>query len=335
MYVKIGMRRLSAIGIVVLLSGMLLSGMAPSRSPAEESAPEPERRAIAFLAREVAAWPAENKCFSCHNNGDAARALYAAIKERLDVPADRLRETTAWLSRPGEWRKADIPAEFRDDRLSAIQFGAALVSATEAGELKSRPSLAAAADLVAAVQDADGSWQVDASGQAGSPVTYGAALATWSARRTLLAAGEPRFVAAIAKADAWLRRHEAQNTPDAAAGLLALSGAKDDLAVMRRKQCLTFLLQAQTDRGGWGPYRTSPPEVFDAALALLALSALPRTAESEAAMARGRKYLIAEQLDDGSWTETTRPSGARSYAQRLSTTGWATLALLATRQKSQ
>jgi squalene cyclase len=114
-----------------------------------------------------------------------------------------------------------------------------------------------------------------------------------------------------------------------------LSGAKDDLAAMRRKQCLDYLSQAQTDRGGWGPYRTSPPEVFDTALALLALSALPRTAESEAAVARGRKYLIAEQLDDGSWTETTRPSGARSYAQRLSTTGWATLALLATRQKSQ
>ena len=331
MYVKIGMRRLSTIGAAVLLG----SGIAPSPSRAAEPAPDPERRAIAFLAREVAAWPAANKCFSCHNNGDAARALYAAIKERLDVPADHVRETTAWLSRAGEWRKADIPAEFRDDRLSAIQFGAALVSATEAGELKSRQSLAVAADLIAAEQDADGSWHVDASGQAGSPVTYGAALATWSARRTLLESGESRFAAAIAKADAWLRRHEAQNTPDAAAGLLALTGAKDELAVMRRKQCLAYLSQAQTDRGGWGPYRTSPPEVFDTALALLALSALPRTAESEATVARGRKYLIAEQLDDGSWAETTRPSGARSYAQRLSTAGWATLALLATRRKDK
>ena len=46
----------------------------------------------------------------------------------------------------------------------------------------------------------------------------------------------------------------------------------------------------------------------------------------------GRAYLLATQQEDGSWTETTRPAGATSYAQRISTTGWATLALLATRK---
>jgi hypothetical protein len=45
---------------------------------------------------------------------------------------------------------------------------------------------------------------------------------------------------------------------------------------------------------------------------------------------RGRRYLLKMQDDDGLWTETTRPSGAESYAQRLSTSGWATLALLLT-----
>ena len=34
------------------------------------------------------------------------------------------------------------------------------------------------------------------------------------------------------------------------------------------------------------------------------------------------------QEADGSWPETTRPPGADSYAQRISTTGWALLALL-------
>ena len=28
---------------------------------------------------------------------------------------------------------------------------------------------------------------------------------------------------------------------------------------------------------------------------------------------RGRKYLIAEQQEDGSWKETTRPAGGVSY----------------------
>ncbi len=47
-------------------------------------------------------------------------------------------------------------------------------------------------------------------------------------------------------------------------------------------------------------------------------------------MKRGRHYLQLEQLEDGSWVETTRPAGQQSYAQYISTTGWVTLALLAT-----
>ena len=45
------------------------------------------------------------------------------------------------------------------------------------------------------------------------------------------------------------------------------------------------------------------------------------------AIAQGRRYLLAAQLEDGSWQETTRPAGQASYAQRISTTGWALLAL--------
>ncbi len=40
---------------------------------AEPGQPSPEARAVAFLAREVPRWSRENHCYSCHNNGDAAR----------------------------------------------------------------------------------------------------------------------------------------------------------------------------------------------------------------------------------------------------------------------
>ena len=79
-----------------------------------------------------------------------------------------------------------------------------------------------------------------------------------------------------------------------------------------------------------GPYVTSPPEVFDTALALLGLAAhCDRRARREM-IRRGREFLVGAQQPDGSWPETTRPPGADSYAQRISTTGWALLALLAT-----
>ena len=94
-----------------------------------------------------------------------------------------------------------------------------------------------------------------------------------------------------------------------------------------------MLRKAQAKDGGWGPYVNSPPENFDTALVVLALARWGPQEEIKAMRQRGRDYLIAAQQKDGSWQETTRPTGAVSYAQRLSTTGWATLALLATRSK--
>ena len=60
-----------------------------------------EYRALAYLAREVPRWARENKCYSCHNNGDAARALYKAVRLGEPVPREALQDTSRWLRRPG------------------------------------------------------------------------------------------------------------------------------------------------------------------------------------------------------------------------------------------
>ena len=49
-----------------------------------------EARAIAYLSRRSAAWRREHPCYSCHNNGDAARALVAALGRAPEV-RDRTR----------------------------------------------------------------------------------------------------------------------------------------------------------------------------------------------------------------------------------------------------
>ena len=90
----------------------------------------------------------------------------------------------------------------------------------------------------------------------------------------------------------------------------------------------SLMREGQAADGGWGPFVTSQPEVFDTALVVLALS---HAREMPEAVRRGRAYLLERQQDDGSWVETTRPSGGESYAQRISTTAWALLALLAPR----
>src|SRR5262249_7335790 len=139
-----------------------------------------------------------------------------------------------------------------------------------------------------------------------------------------------RFRTQIARADRWLRSKEVHNVFDAAAILLGLNGAMDDAAHAQRRRCLALIRKGQSVEGGWGPYVKAPPEPFDTAVVLLALAPLSGREDIDQMRSRGRAFLVSSQEDDGGWPATTRPPGTESYAERLSTTGWATLALLAT-----
>lgn len=289
-------------------------------------AESPEQKAIAFLSREVPRWSRENRCFSCHNNGDAAQALFEATRSGFDVPRDAMSDTLSWLSRPAAWDDNRGDAGFDDVTLARIQFATALSRAIDAGLLVEPEALSRAADLVRSDQAQDGSWKLDESASIGSPATYGRVLATATARRILAIVGGEANAAAVARSDRWLLSVDVKTVLDAAAVVLGLEGKTDAEALKKKRLCLDVIVKGEVPSGGWGPYVVSAPEPFDTALVLLAL-------EAEGAhdmTARGRTFLLESQLDDGSWPETTRPAGQQSYAQYISTTGWALRALLAT-----
>ena len=312
------------------MSSLFLASVVAALGAGPPAEAGPEGRALAYLAREVPRWPAENRCFSCHNNGDAARALYAAKRLSRPVPAEALADTTRWLARPERWDHNGGDGPATDKGVARIQFAAALAEAVDAGLLEDRRPLTQAADLVAERQETDGSWTVGAPGSTGSAVTYGTCLATAVARRTLQRADPQRFQAAVARADRWLRGMRVATVLDAAGVLLGLEGADDPDARAQRRTCLALIRKGQGEDGGWGPYVTSPSEPFDTAVVLLALVPLKEEVDCRTLLRRGRDYLLSAQRPDGSWPETTRPAGGESYAQRLSTAGWATRALLAT-----
>jgi hypothetical protein len=311
-----------------LMLGFALAGTGPG--PDAQSA-TPESRAVAYLAREVPRWSRGNHCYSCHNNGDAARALYTAARAGIPVPAGAMADTTAWLGRPASWDHNGGDGPFSDKHLARVVFTATLATAVQTEAIGDRGVLLRAAERLALDQAGDGSWPLEGEDSLGSPAAYSRPLATYLARASLAATDPVRFRAAIARADGWLSNRKMVTITDAAVGLLATAGIDAPAAAARRRAALELLRRAQAGDGGWGPYRASAPEPFDTAMALLGLARSAPSDEVRRMIVRGREYLIAQQQRDGGWIETTRPPGGESYAQRISTSGWATLALLATR----
>jgi hypothetical protein len=285
----------------------------------------------------VPRWRREHACYSCHNNGDAVRALVAASSRGHDVRA-AIDDSLRWLSVPSRWNSnAGGEGGGDDKRLARIQFATAAVKAADAS-LVPADAVAKAAAIVAADQHADGGWRLDSSDSLGSPATYGTALATAFARRVLVRAKSAEYTRAIERADGWLRTVKPSNTPDASAILFGMGTATDEPGRTLRASALEFLKRGQAPEGGWGPYSTVAAQPFDTAVAILALSEVDGDArpaftreELRRAIERGRAYLARQQERDGSWVETTRPSGQESYAQRISTSAWALLALFETR----
>ncbi len=336
-------RSLRQIGAVLVTAAIAAAWaqQAPGGPPSRQRL-SPEERAVAYLARETPRWFRENRCYSCHNNGDGARALYVAAARGYRLPAAALADTTAWLKRPGEWDHNRGDPAFSDKKLARIQFAASLAAAFEAGLVRGRRGVVEAAQSLLRYQESDGSWQVDAAADLGSPVTYGSFVASWLVREVLTLAANKSDASglreAITRLDRWFLNSKAAAVPDLAAMALALCENNEPTAREKRLQAVMQILRSQGSEGGWGPYAGAPAEAFDTSLALLALTAANDRGndalnETAAKVVRGRAYLFRTQLLSGGWPETTRPPGGRSYAQHISTSAWTTLALIKTSSK--
>ena len=249
------------------------------------------REAVAYLEAEVPRWKPENKCYSCHNNGDGARALFLA--KRTDSAA--VQDTLRFLRTPSEW-----PADLAP--LALVQYTSALAAA---GDTASSEAFRAGVKRIAAAQKSDGHWEMDAEASAGSPVTYGPVLGTVLARDLLAKGGIDS-----ARATEWLAQRKVEHPMDIAALVIGL----------RRMSDIERLIAMQGKDGSW-----NGGEAFDTALAVIALQK-----DAPDAAARGRAWLLKNQLQPGGWPGTTRPAGGQSYAQHISTTAWALQALLVT-----
>ncbi|MQA31168.1 MAG: hypothetical protein GEU82_15260 [Luteitalea sp.] len=320
--------------LVAAMPVVALAAFIPAQSqPAVHAA---EVRAVAYLSTEVPRWRREHSCYSCHNNGDATRALVAASARGYAV-GHAIDDTTAWLAMPERWDSNPERGGSEDLPLARIQFASALASMVAVGRA-TPDALDRAGALLLVHQTDDGSWRLSESQVLGGATFYGTSLATAMARRILARVKDDVVQRPLAKAGAWLRTTNPATVLDASSVLLGLELDVDSAAVAQRQKALDVVTRGRGPDGGWGPYITSQSEPFDTALAVLALvnvrnvsalSAVPYSdRDLDEAIGRARDYLVGAQNQDGSWPETTRPPNGESYAQRISTTAWSLLALL-------
>lgn len=326
------MRTTSFLAAVLALAGAMGAATATTQPSSSDSVAS---KAVTFLVTEVPRWQQERSCFSCHNNGDGARALLLARTRGHEIGTS-LDSTLAFLDKPEEWDKNKTRQGDADKPLARLQFAAALAAAG-ATDLHPSEALVKAADLIDDDQQPDGSWPVGPADQPGTAVTWGSPLATAMARSTLIAAGREPDHFSVAQIDRYLRTVTVTNVLDAAAVVLGLGVEMDVMATTQRSRSLDLLRATQAENGGWPPAAGGTPRAFETAVAVLALEQLRRDArlaraafgeeDLRRALERGRGYLTATQQADGSWPEAATP-GRDSYAERISTTAWALLAML-------
>lgn len=253
--------------------------------------------AIAYLEEEVPKWKRDNKCYSCHNNGDGARALFTAIRLNAGARRDPVEDTVQGLLKPESWEPKT---------LAAVQFGASLLAAERAGMMKDGAMIRRVAEMLVKAQSADGHWQVEEEKVTGAPATYGPEVGTALALEVVERAGMRE---SAGRARAWLQSRRVESSL-AAAGVL--------MAGVRRGDAIESLARQQLPNGSW------VNEPFDTAAAVIALV---RAGAEPERVKRGRAWLLDHQ-SGGGWPSTTRPPGGDSYAQHISTTAWSVLALL-------
>ena len=219
----------------------------------------------------------------------------------------------------------------------AIQFAHATTAAFAAALVPKAAVDSAAAAIVAADQQPDGSWGSILPTASARPPRMGR-LATAFARRPLAASRLPAFDERIARAERWLGRAEVSNVPDAGAILMAFTDLPSRAARQLARGAGPVEEGAGTRRR-LGPH-TSPAEPFDTAIATLALHGLTRWGvtggadlHKDFADRRDREWPVPDPTAVGGWDleRDDETPGQTSYAQRVSTTAWVLLALLETR----
>lgn len=275
------------------------------------------------------------RCFTCHNQGLPILALTTAktrgfkideeeLSKQIKFTADFLEKNrTNYLVGKGQGGQTDTA-------------GYALL-ALESGGWKPDATTTAVTEYLLQWQNDLIHWR---SQSRRPPTEQSLFTSTYVASRGLITFGTTeqyeRIVNRMNGVRAWLLKTPAQDNEDRVFRLHALRIA--DVAETEIHKAMQELLSTQQTDGGWEQIAEMKTDAYATATALVALHQAGRLATTDPAYQKGLRYLLDQQLPDGSWRVTSRSKPIQSYFESgyphganqfisSSAAGWATIAI--------
>jgi N-acyl-D-amino-acid deacylase len=277
------------------------------------------------------------QCFTCHNQALPVLALTTAHTRGFAIDWEHLQEqikfTAAFLE-----KNRTFYLEGRGQGGAADTAGYALWT-LENGGWKPDATTAAVTEYLLLFQKELDHWKPSSRRP---PTEQSLFTSTHVALRGLKAFGTPdqqnRIKQRTAQVGAWLLRTPPEDTEDRVSRLRALHIAGAGASTDEIERSVKELSQLQREDGGWSQLPQMESDPYATGSVLVALHQAGGVATSDPLYAKGLRYLVSSQLEDGSWHVKTRSEPIQTYYESgyphgqdqfisIAAAGWATTAL--------
>lgn len=274
-------------------------------------------------------------CLSCHQQYLPLAAISLARKQQIAVDVEQEKQLREMV-RQGDLKNPEFDWEALFHPDPAYSRGYALFG-FDAADMSAAEPTDAWVHHLAVIQEEDGHW---AGNLPRPPLQSGdigaTALTIHALQRYALPGRRAEFVERVARARKWLRRAKATSTDSQVYQILGLSWSGEPIREIQ--PFAKILLAEQREDGGWAQLPTLKSDAYATGQSIYALCAGAGIPVTHPAIRRARKYLLATQLEDGSWHVHRRafpfqptmksgfPHGRDSWISAAATS-WAVIAL--------
>jgi ankyrin repeat protein len=274
-------------------------------------------------------------CTSCHQQFLPLAALGVAKKQHASIDLASEQKLIAMVTH-GDLPNGEIVWEalFHPEPVHSIGY---LLFAYAAEDLPAGPNTDAMVHHLSVLQGADGQWYNNLPRPPIQTGDIGAtALAVHALQHYPLPGRKNQLAAQVQRARQWFWTVKPENTESRAYQILGLAWAGEPTAQLR--PLAEALVAEQRADGGWAQLPAMTSDAYATGQTLYALRVGAGLKKSDTTVERGLRYLLATQLDDGTWYVRRRsfpfqptmnsgfPHGRDSWIS-ASATSWAVMAL--------